>query len=44
MKEWTGEWSDNCKKWTVKTRDQVNGENKVDGKFFISLNDFSKFF
>ena len=40
MEEWNGEWSDNCPKWTVRTRTQVNGENKVDGMFFISLQDF----
>ena len=21
MKEWSGDWSDDCKKWTVKTRE-----------------------
>ena len=40
MQEWNGEWSDNCPNWTVRTRTQVNGENKVDGMFFISLQDF----
>jgi len=44
MKEWTGDWSDNCPKWTVRARTQVNGENKADGKFFISLPDFTTFF
>lgn len=44
MKEWTGDWSDNSKLWTVKTRLQVNCEDKEDGSFFISLNDFIKFF
>ena len=44
MKEWSGDWSDKSKKWTVRTRDQVNGEDKEDGVFFINLRDFMKFF
>ena len=44
MKEWTGDWSDNSKKWTVRTRAQVDGENKEDGSFFMSFTDFIKFF
>ena len=44
MKEWTGDWSDNSKKWTVRTRAQVDGENKEDGSFFMSFADFIKFF
>ena len=44
MEEWKGDWSDNCPKWTVKTRTQVNGENKADGKFFMNIQDFQTFF
>lgn len=44
MKEWTGDWSDKSSKWTVKTREQVNGEDREDGCFFISFADFIKFF
>ena len=42
--EWKGDWSDKSKKWTVRTRAQVNGEDKEDGIFFMSLNDYMKFF
>ena len=44
MKEWNGDWSDKSRKWTVKTREQVNCEDREDGCFFISLEDFIKFF
>jgi len=44
MKEWQGDWGDNSKKWTVRCRNQVNGENKNDGIFFMTLADFMKFF
>ena len=44
MKEWQGAWGDNSKKWTVRCRNQVNGENKNDGIFFMTLADFMKFF
>jgi len=44
MKEWNGAWSDKSSLWTVKTREQVNCEDKEDGCFFINLEDFIKFF
>ena len=44
MKEWIGDWGDRSKKWTVRLRAQVNGEDKEDGVFFICLADFVKFF
>lgn len=44
FKEWKGDWSDKSKKWTLKTRRQVNGEDKEDGCFFMNLADFIKFF
>ena len=43
-KEWTGDWGDKSKKWTLKTSQQVNGEDKDDGCFFISFKDFMAFF
>lgn len=43
FKEWNGDWSDKSKKWTVKTRAQVEGSSKDDGIFFISLHDHLKF-
>ena len=43
-KEWQGNWSDKSKKWTTRTRAQVNGANKDDGIFFMELSDFMKFF
>ena len=44
MKEWQGDWGDKSKKWTPKTRQQVNGEDKEDGIFFMCLEDYMKFF
>lgn len=43
-KEWTGDWGDKSSLWTIKTREQVNCEDKDDGIFFICFNDFMKFF
>ena len=44
MMEWNGDWGDKSKKWTLRTREQVNCADKEDGVFFISLADFIKFF
>lgn len=44
FKEWKGDWSDHSKKWTTRLRAQVNGENKEDGVFFMTFEDFIKFF
>lgn len=44
LKEWTGDWADKSKKWTIKTRTQVSGQDKEDGIFFICLKDYLKFY
>ena len=44
FKEWTGDWSDKSKKWTVRLRAQVNCEDREDGVFFMTFSDFIKFF
>ena len=42
--EWNGDWSDKSKKWTEKTKQQVNFVDKEDGTFWISFADYVKFF
>ena len=43
--EWSGEWSDGSKKWTKELRKQCgNVENKDDGSFWMSFDDFYKYY
>ncbi len=43
-KEWTGDWSDSSKLWTENCKSQVNFSNSDDGCFWISFDDYDKFF
>ena len=43
--EWSGEWSDQSRKWTSDLRKQCNNyENKNDGSFWMSFNHFRIYF
>ena len=43
--EWSGEWSDQSRKWTSDLRNQCNNyENKNDGSFWMSFNHFRIYF
>ena len=43
--EWSGAWSDGSKKWTEELKMQCgNYENKEDGSFWMSFEDFCKYF
>ena len=42
--EWNGDWSDKSSSWDDKLKTQVGFINKEDGIFFMSDNDFFKFF
>ena len=44
--EWTGDWRDNDSKWTSALRKQVglDSRTKDDGEFFMSFNDYLKYF
>lgn len=44
LKEWHGDWSDKSAKWTPELRQQTGAENKEDGIFFISFDDYLQFF
>ena len=44
FKEWTGDWSDKSSKWTTELKDELGYEDKEDGVFFISFDDYSQFF
>ena len=43
-KEWTGAWSDKAPQWTPELKEQLGWENKDDGVFFISYDDYFSFF
>lgn len=43
-KEWNGDWSDKSPLWTEHTKAQVNYKNADDGCFWISFEDYDKFF
>ena len=44
-KEWLGDWSDYSEKWTKEIRQQCNNYDiKDDGSFWMSFEDFYKFF
>lgn len=42
--EWKGDWSDYSDKWTPGLRKQLGVENRDDGVFWISFNDFLNYF
>eukprot|EP01091_Cochliopodium_minus_P012841 TRINITY_DN3997_c0_g1_i1.p1 TRINITY_DN3997_c0_g1~~TRINITY_DN3997_c0_g1_i1.p1 ORF type:complete len:524 (-),score=168.81 TRINITY_DN3997_c0_g1_i1:46-1617(-) len=42
--EWTGDYSDGSKLWTESLKQQVHYENKGDGKFWMSFEDFIKYY
>ena len=42
--EWCGDWSDKSDLWTEEIKNQVKYNNKEDGFFFMSDNDFFKYF
>ena len=42
--EWLGDWSDGSKKWTEDYKKQVNLEDKEDGIFWMSYEDFLQFY
>lgn len=44
QKEWNGDWSDKSEKWTPQLKEAVGFEAKEDGIFFISFEDYIKFF
>ena len=42
--EWNGDWSDKSPKWTDDAKNKVHFSDKVDGIFYMSDNDFFKYF
>ena len=44
FKEWQGDWSDKSTKWIQQIKEQVGFEDKEDGVFFISYEDYLNFF
>ena len=44
FKEWTGDWSDKSTLWTEDLRVKLSWVNADDGVFFISFEDYVKFF
>ena len=42
--EWLGDWSDGSRKWTEDYKKQVNLEEKEDGIFWMSFEDFLQFY
>ena len=43
--EWTGDWSDNCPKWTARAKNLAGyTESKDDGVFWMDFNDYLKEF
>merc|ERR1712096_261798 len=43
-REWNGEWSDASPNWTRELKRQCNWTNERDGRFFMSAEDFHKYF
>ena len=43
-REWSGDWSDKSPKWTENTKRQVDFKDADDGTFWISIQDYYKFF
>ena len=44
MGEWNGDWSDKSSKWNDNTKSKVKFSDKQDGMFYMSDNDFFKYF
>ena len=44
MGEWTGDWSDKSAKWDSNSKSKVKFADKADGIFYMSDNDFFKYF
>ena len=44
LREWQGDWSDHSTKWTASLRKELQVEDKDDGIFYISFEDYTKFF
>ena len=42
--EWVGDWSDDSNKWTTEFKNQVGLEQKDDGIFWISYEDYLQFY
>lgn len=42
--EWSGNWSDNSPLWTDEAKRQVDYSNAADGTFWMSYEDFQKYF
>ena len=42
--EWNGDWSDKSTKWDSNSKSKVKFEDKKDGMFYMSDNDFFKYF
>ena len=42
--EWKGDWSDGSYLWTYDLKQKLGLETKDDGIFFISFEDYAKFF
>ena len=42
--EWNGDWSDKSPKWTDDAKNKVHFSDKADGIFYMSDNDFFKYF
>ena len=42
--EWTGDWSDSSALWTPEIKKKLGWENKDDGSFWMSFEDFSHYF
>nr|QBH22547.1 calpain family cysteine protease [Philasterides dicentrarchi] len=43
-KEWKGDWSDTSDKWTQYWREKLNVKDVDDGTFWISIQDFAKYY
>ena len=42
--EWNGDWSDSSSKWTTALKNKMNLSKKDDGDFYMSFNDFTKYY
>lgn len=42
--EWTGSWSDNSSRWTPELKREVGFSNADDGTFWMSFEDFQRYF
>ena len=42
--EWKGDWCDDSYKWTNKLKRELNYQSDDDGVFFMTYNDFIKYY